>query len=446
MSHQETAQESKLEKFFLAKVEDPKLRAVVGPLIQTNIAALVVTVILGMVQWYFGLYHTAIISISYGVISAIPYIFLRRGNTLVWRWGVMVCAWAAICLLTVTLGKDSFFWVWYLVLASENMFTFLESEKHHRRNSFIIMSIFLAITVVLMVSDIIPSEVDPKHRNWLVDFGIFTVIHAAVTLLVTVVRFQRETIAANKRLQAQSVAILQQAKMSTLGEMAGGVAHEINNPLAMILGHSTQLVRDLKDEAVSREKMLGKAEKIQTTVERISKIVSALRTFSRNADEDPFQKSKVSAILEDTLNLCSENLKTNQIDLRINGNQNFEFDCRPTQISQVLVNLLNNSLEAIRGLPEKWIEIKLENVSGKVRISVTDSGHGIPEAIADKVMQPFFTTKEIGKGTGLGLSISQGIVESHGGMISLDRTCSNTRFVLELPSTQAGTTAAAKTA
>ena len=133
------------------------------------------------------------------------------------------------------------------------------------------------------------------------------------------------------------------------------------------------------------------------------------------------------------MNLCTENLKVHQVDLRIIGNQDLEFDCRPTQISQVLVSLINNSLDATRDLPEKWIEIQMEDQNGKIRITVTDSGNGIPEGIANKIMNPFFTTKEIGKGTGLGLSISKGIIENHGGTITLNTASPHTQFIIELP-------------
>jgi C4-dicarboxylate-specific signal transduction histidine kinase len=99
----------------------------------------------------------------------------------------------------------------------------------------------------------------------------------------------------------------------------------------------------------------------------------------------------------------------------------------------VLLNLLNNSFDAVRDLQDRWIHIAFELGPKDVAIIFTDSGAGIAEALAEKIMVPFFTTKEVGKGTGLGLSIAKGIVEDHGGTIVLDQDCSNTRFIVTLP-------------
>ena len=99
----------------------------------------------------------------------------------------------------------------------------------------------------------------------------------------------------------------------------------------------------------------------------------------------------------------------------------------------MLLNLLNNAVDAVQPLPEKWVELKVKNVGKDVEISVTDSGRGIPEKIRDKLGQPLFTTKVVGQGTGLGLSISRGIVEANGGSLNLDPDCEHTRFVVVLP-------------
>jgi C4-dicarboxylate-specific signal transduction histidine kinase len=113
-----------------------------------------------------------------------------------------------------------------------------------------------------------------------------------------------------------------------------------------------------------------------------------------------------------------------------------EIEASATQISQVLLNLLTNALDAIAALPEdqRWVRIEFnEPEYNRFAVAVVDGGRGIPENVAKDIMQPFFTTKETGKGTGLGLSISKGIVENHGGTLHLDQLHENTRFVLELP-------------
>ena len=99
----------------------------------------------------------------------------------------------------------------------------------------------------------------------------------------------------------------------------------------------------------------------------------------------------------------------------------------------MLLNLLNNCLDAIRTMTQPWIEIGIEKRGDLIEISITDSGHGIPEHIANRMMEPFFTTKEVGRGTGLGLAISRGIIEDHQGRFYYDHESANTRFVLALP-------------
>lgn len=144
-------------------------------------------------------------------------------------------------------------------------------------------------------------------------------------------------------------------------------------------------------------------------------------------------KCAVRDIINDTLELCSKKFEIKKIELVIECEQNIFIKCRPSEISQVLLNLLNNSIDAIENLDKRWIKIKSIVDAGHVEISVTDSGGRIPAENQDKLMQPFFTTKAIGKGTGLGLSVSRGIILSHGGQFFLDTNCMNTRFVIHLP-------------
>jgi C4-dicarboxylate-specific signal transduction histidine kinase len=107
--------------------------------------------------------------------------------------------------------------------------------------------------------------------------------------------------------------------------------------------------------------------------------------------------------------------------------------CRPSQISQVILNLLNNAYDAVVGRNEAWIKIDVRSSDDAFEIAVTDSGEGIAPSVADRIMTPFFTTKPMGKGTGLGLSISSNIMIDHGGTLKLDRSCPRTRFVVTLP-------------
>jgi signal transduction histidine kinase/putative methionine-R-sulfoxide reductase with GAF domain len=233
------------------------------------------------------------------------------------------------------------------------------------------------------------------------------------------------------------VRLLHASKMSSLGEMSSGIAHEINNPLAIVHGKSHQIRRLLAAGSVDSEKIKKLTEDIDHTVGRISRIIKGLQSFSRDGSTDPFETKSIKALVEETLAFCNNRFRDHDIDLRISEiPDHLEIQCRPSQLSQVLLNLLNNAFDAIHKSDQRWVSVSWVEKPGSVQIQVTDSGPGIPEEIRSKVLEPFFTTKEVGKGTGLGLSISLGIVRSHQGSLSIDADSPHTRFSIEVPKVQ----------
>jgi C4-dicarboxylate-specific signal transduction histidine kinase len=145
-------------------------------------------------------------------------------------------------------------------------------------------------------------------------------------------------------------------------------------------------------------------------------------------------------ILEEVLSFSAERFKSNEVEVRSNF-EDVSVYCQQIQIEQVLLNLLNNSFDAVQNVERKWIEITAKRQGNMLRIEVKDSGERIPEDVEKKLMSPFFTTKEIGKGTGLGLSVSLGIAKRHGGNLYYDSECDHTCFVLLLPLTHKETIA-----
>lgn len=223
-------------------------------------------------------------------------------------------------------------------------------------------------------------------------------------------------------------------KMKSLGEMASSIAHEINNPLTIITGRSTQVLSKLKQAEVPDLTMVQSMEKIESTAYRIAKIVKSLRSFSKDGERVPKSPNPLKSILDDTLELCRERFRNHQVELRVEKVPTSWILCSPVQISQALLNLLNNAFDAVlEAEPPRWIELRFERVSGKVRILVLDSGAGVPFDIVDKVMMPFYTTKEVGKGTGLGLSIAKTLVEANHGSLKLEAEQGHTCFSLEFP-------------
>ncbi|MGE0614968.1 MAG: sensor histidine kinase [Bacteriovoracia bacterium] len=234
----------------------------------------------------------------------------------------------------------------------------------------------------------------------------------------------------------QHAKLAAQARMATLGEMASGIAHEINNPLSIIMVKLDLLKSSAQKGVLTPDQLTDNLDRLQATTDRISRIVKGLRAFSRDSRQDPFEPTQIRAVVQECLDLCGEKIKLLGVDLRVKCETDSEFESRPGQIMQVLMNLLVNSFDAVENLPDRWVEIEARDLGGWLELRVTDSGKGIPAEVAQKMMQPFYTTKEAGRGTGLGLAISRALVENHRGEITLDEKHPHTRFVIRLPKHQ----------
>ena len=242
-------------------------------------------------------------------------------------------------------------------------------------------------------------------------------------------RVQAETL-----LTEQRAKLVESARLSSLGIMAAGIAHEINNPLAVIAG----CIEQLETKAIAAQTLgdlaKGLLPMIHRNVERIQKTIQGLRALSRDASEDPFASASVDTIIQNTIELCQERFRRHDIHFEIGiPVPAVSIECRSSQISQVILNLLNNAFDAVKDLPERWIRLTVTDLEAAVRIAVEDSGPGIPKDIVDRLFVPFFTTKPEQLGLGLGLSISRIIVKQHRGEIALDFSCSHTRFLVRLP-------------
>ncbi len=230
------------------------------------------------------------------------------------------------------------------------------------------------------------------------------------------------------------IKLAQSSKLSALGEMAGGIAHEINNPLSIIKGYVDLLKRLASRDDIGQETLTSYLFKIDRTIERISKIVGGMRRFARESSNDEKIKYSLNKIVDETLDICFEKLNNNGIHVDVVLAEKEPFvHCRPIEISQVLLNLINNAFHAVCNQTNASIRVQILDAQKNYQLIVSDNGPGISQSVKQKLFQPFFTTKEIGAGTGLGLSISKGIVEDHQGKLYLTENFRDTAFVIELP-------------
>jgi histidine kinase len=245
-----------------------------------------------------------------------------------------------------------------------------------------------------------------------------------------------------KRLQAEQQ-LIQASKMATLGEMATGIAHELNQPLTVIKAASNYLVRKIaRREPIPNEILRTMAEEIDGYVERASRVVNHLREFGRKAGVSK-EEVDVNHALVRALDMFSQQLKLHGIEVKLDLQDPLPpILADANRLEQVFVNLLINARDAIEERTEKAGKqeipriIRLQTISDEnlVTIVVQDTGCGMPLGIRDKVFEPFFTTKQVGKGTGLGLSISYGIVQDYEGEIRFQSDPGEgTSFTLQFP-------------
>jgi len=225
-------------------------------------------------------------------------------------------------------------------------------------------------------------------------------------------------------LDAERAKSMHTAKLASLGELAAGVAHEINNPLAIISGN-IPLLKRFKDDP---EKLNEKLEAVKSSVDRISKIVNGLRKFSRTSNDNSHTKHKLHKLVEEMVVLTDVKAKRFATPIEWDLTSNSEILCDAFEIQQVIINLINNAVDAVQSMPEKWIKVRLFDEGSHIILQVIDSGPGISTDLEQKLFQPFFTTKAVGEGTGLGLSISKGICDQHGATLSLNRKLTHTCF------------------
>ncbi len=260
------------------------------------------------------------------------------------------------------------------------------------------------------------SIIYDQNGKEMASFGIFTDL--------------RQIEAMELRLQEKQMELIQTEKMASLGKLAAGVAHEINNPLSGVLIYSNLVLEDMEEESPLREDV----KRIINETKRCKTIVRELLDFARQ-DETRCESADANRIIEGGIQLLRNQAVFKNLDI--------EMDLQPelppvsgvaTRLNQVILNIALNAAEAMEGRGTLRFVTRAMEDAGKIQIRISDTGCGIPEDIQLKIFDPFFTTKEIGKGTGLGLSICYRILRDCGGNIELEsKPGEGATFILELP-------------
>lgn len=217
-------------------------------------------------------------------------------------------------------------------------------------------------------------------------------------------------------------------KLANLGEMFAGIIHDINNPLMMIEANAKKVKK-----LIDNEEAIEILSKIEMSSQKISKIVKGIKVYiGQEGGGSAFVQENLGSIVDDALTICENQLKDKMVAVVLDpAIYKVNIPCHFTQIFQVFVNLISNSIDAISPLSEKLIEIMCEDQAEHVIIRFSDSGLGIPKEHQEKIFNAFFTTKERGVGSGLGLSLCRKILEAHGGELTIDDKAPNTTFIMK---------------
>jgi two-component system NtrC family sensor kinase len=240
-----------------------------------------------------------------------------------------------------------------------------------------------------------------------------------------------------QQLKAAHQKLLQSDRLASLGQLSASVAHEINNPVSGVLNLSMLMQRMLKEDGIPPgrlpefRKYLGQ---VVSETTRVGRIVSDLLAFSRRSKPQR-APADLNKIVRRTVSLAQHKMKLLNVQLETSLLESLPaVPCDPSQIQQVVLNLILNAAEATQSKSERRVLVSTQSADGAVQLVVADDGEGIPPENLAKIFHPFFTTKSEGKGVGLGLAVSYGIVEAHGGEIEVKSTVGEgTTFTVSLP-------------
>ncbi|MCC6142171.1 MAG: PAS domain S-box protein [Candidatus Hydrogenedentes bacterium] len=288
-----------------------------------------------------------------------------------------------------------------------------------------------------------------RRRGWLEVFYLQDPLRAPEEMFIegeqSLVKAVADRLGESLERREAEAKVIQASKLASIGELAAGVSHEINNPINGIINCADILLQN-KDLSESNRKF---TQLIRSEADRIAVIVRNLLTFSRQ-EKEQHSLARMCDIVSAVLSLSSKRIAKSHIDLQVDVREDLpKLKCRSEQLQQVLMNLIINAIHALDERypdmdPDKILSIRAHELSDReepiIRLTVEDHGTGISPAHRDRLFDPFFTTKGRDRGTGLGLSVSDGIVKAHGGTITVESELGKyTRFHVDLPLNQTWT-------
>ncbi|MCP4915179.1 MAG: HAMP domain-containing histidine kinase [Oligoflexia bacterium] len=321
--------------------------------------------------------------------------------------------------------------IWWLPLGAVMASNFLPKKETAILSALIIL--FILLIQIPVINSYAINEISFVNRTvfYNISLAFFAI---SIGLIVYVGKSYAEIIIkANKK----SLKLLEsQDRLASLGILAGNITHEINNPLQVLMGSSQFLNEELKKQGPSEETINKHAKTIDLKVSEIAEVVKGLRLLSRDGENDEVQVIELEKLIGEVCHIMNTDLSDATFEFSIENemtDKSFQFTSNKILILRVLVNLITNSVYAIKEIEEKWVKLHVSEDFHHLKLRIIDSGHGIPDEIQEQIYEPLFTTKPDGEGTGIGLPLCRDIIESLGGKLRYELFNGNTSFLISLP-------------
>ena len=276
--------------------------------------------------------------------------------------------------------------------------------------------------------DIKPRELTDLQKNTL------KTVSKQIIAQLELQKKNRDLMQIANDLKQHQDSLVQTEKLASLGRMAGGIAHELNNPL-QVLNNYMELVSVRARKIDHKEEFADIVKNSKNTIFRMARIIQTMLSFVKSRRNSTIEEVTLLVLIDDTLMLLSERLANygGTFKTQWDIDNQLTVSCNPVEVSQVLINLISNAIDASRSNESPQVDLIIQQDNKELIFTVRDNGEGIPDELLSKVKDPFFTTKEGGKGTGLGLFIGHQVAERMGGKLDYNRDSNFTLFSLTIP-------------
>lgn len=401
-----------------------------------------VTAIVGLTQILIeALYRQSMLPVIIGVVGSVPVVlfpFYMRARTIEassnFIFGLAISVQSLICIrLFFHDGIHTATLLW-MILPALYTLVYTDNKKTYITCAHMgLMSILVILAKAHGLQDYLGVKIEALGENTFTHYNFFFPL-SAILIFILSYSFDRKRLA--EKMEEKEKRLESWAKFASLGEMSSGMAHEINNPVAVVKGYLSILRRKLSRTDLDSKDYDSILNSCDEAVIRITNIIRSLKSVSRQDPSETAHECELSSLWQEVEILCQHGLRDANVELELQSNISSEdvLILRFTHILQVLVNLINNARDAITEREKRWIKVQFNKLGESyLEIAVQDSGHGIFPEVASMLFTPFFTTKELGKGTGLGLTLSQKLIHAHGGELYYELRDGHTTFVMRLP-------------